>query len=88
MKACQYSPEKDDSDSFDFETKIRFTSDTDVVGAPVKFSLVNAKALRGYELHSYSKGDDFTLDTFPLTVKTIQRMEGIKLHTYTSHAVL
>ena len=62
--------EKDDSDSFDFgDTKIRFTSDTDVVEVPVKFGFVNAKLYEDMNYTVTVVSDDFTLDPFPLTVK-------------------
>ena len=62
--------EKDDSDSFDFgNTKIRFTSDTDVVEVPVKFGFVNAKLYEDMNYTVTVVSDDFTLDPFPITVK-------------------
>lgn len=62
--------EKDDSDSFDFgNTKIRFTSDTDVVEVPVKFGFVNAKLYEDMNYTVTVVSDDFTLDSFPITVK-------------------
>lgn len=62
--------EKDDSDSFDFgNTKIRFTSDTDVVEVPIKFGFVNAKLFEDMNYTVTVVSDDFTLDPFPLTVK-------------------
>ena len=62
--------EKDDSDSFDFgNTKIRFTSDTDVVEVPVKFGFANAKLYEDMNYTVTAVSDDFTLDPFPITVK-------------------
>ncbi|WLD76284.1 InlB B-repeat-containing protein [Mogibacterium neglectum] len=62
--------EKDDSDSFDFgNTKIRFTSDTDVVEVPIKFGFVNAKLYEDMNYTVTVVSDDYTLDPFPLTVK-------------------
>lgn len=62
--------EKDDSDDFDFgNTKIRFTSDTDVVEVPIKFGYANAKLIEDMNYTVTAVSDDFTLDPFPLTVK-------------------